>query len=89
MEPKSRLFSPDHEPDIDPRDAIATTYRFLARCRDYARDLEIPKRNERFQADPSPELAAKLHQWATWVAFVEHAMHEIEVGTLDGWFLKP
>jgi hypothetical protein len=84
-----RLFQPGHEPDIDPRDAIMVTHRFLVRCRDYARDLEIPKRTERFQADPSPENAAKLHQWATRVAFVEHAMHELEAGTLDGWFAKP
>lgn len=75
--------------DPDPREAILAVHAFLRRCRDYARDMQIPERVERFHTHPTPEHAAKLYQWASWIAFVEHALREIEEGTLDGWFMSP
>lgn len=87
-----RLFSqalqdPSREAKLDPRDAILAAHRFLSQCRDYARDREIPALLARCQVEPTPLHAAKLHQWTSWVAFVEHAMRELEAGTLDRWFL--
>lgn len=69
-----------------PEDAILAVHAFLERCRDFARDRELPSRIERIRTDPTPEHVAKLHQWTSWIAFVEHAVREIEDGRLDSWF---
>jgi hypothetical protein len=80
------LFDADRRPQVDPRDAVVVVHRFLRRCRDWGRDRELPERLERFRGDPTPEAAARLHEWATWVAFTEHALREVERGDLDHWF---
>jgi hypothetical protein len=78
---------PHGNPDaVAPADAVAVVHRFLDRCAAWGLDREIPARLERMAADPSPENAAKLHQWASWVAFVRHAQRELESGQLDSWF---
>ncbi|MEQ1503402.1 MAG: hypothetical protein ABMB14_14285 [Myxococcota bacterium] len=80
------LYDPAREPAVDPRDAVVVVHRFLARCAAWGREREIPARIERLRADPTPEQAAKLHAWVTWVAFVDHALREVEGGDLDPWF---
>jgi hypothetical protein len=84
--PDSVLFDPERDPEVDPRDAIVVVHRFLQRCRDWGRDREIPVRIERVRANPTPDEAARLHAWAAWVAFTEHALRELERGDLDHWF---
>lgn len=59
---------------------------FLARCRAWGAEREIPKLMGRLAADPTPADAAKLHQWTTWVQFVDHATGEVADGQLDDWF---
>lgn len=71
---------------MDPRDAVAVVYRFLVRCRAWGAEREVPARIARLQADPTPEQAARLHEWVAWVAFVDHALGELEDGSLDDWF---
>lgn len=80
------LFDPARTVDLDPRDAVVVVHRFLERCRDWGRDKELPDRIERVRANPTPEEAARLHAWAAWVAFTEHALREVERGDLDHWF---
>ncbi|MEN0065617.1 MAG: hypothetical protein AAGA48_25980 [Myxococcota bacterium] len=59
---------------------------FLVRCRAWGTDLEIPKLLGRLNEEANPGDAAKLHQWTSWVAFVDHAIHEVDHGELDDWF---
>lgn len=73
-------------PPAPPEQAIRSVHDFLERCRAWGTERELPKRLARFQADPDPANAASLHQWATWVAFLDHALAELEDGTLDSWF---
>lgn len=80
------LFDAAREPQVDPRDAVRVVHAFLERCAAWAEDRELPERLRRMTADPTPEHAAKLHQWASWLAFVRHAQRELEDGTLDHWF---
>jgi hypothetical protein len=87
--PVSELYDPERVPEVDPRDAIVVVHRFLRRCRDWGRDREIPARIERVRTHPTPDEAAKLHAWAAWVAFTEHALGELEGGDLDHWFTDP
>ena len=61
-------------------------HRFLQRCRDWGRDKELPIRIERVRVNPTPDETARLHAWAAWVAFTEHALCELERGDLDHWF---
>ena len=79
-------FDPAHLPAAAPEDRAAIAHDFLSRCRAWAVDVELPKRRQAVLDSDAPEAAAKLHQWLTWLAFVEHALHEIEDGTLDPWF---
>jgi hypothetical protein len=83
------LFDPDRAPRVDPRDAVAVVHTFLQRCRAWGTDREIPRQLARLAADPTPGDAAKLHAWTSWVAFVDHALSELEDGTLDEWFTEP
>lgn len=80
------LFDPERQPDLSPEDAIVVVHRFLHRCRTWATDREIPERLARLAEDPTPERAAKLHAWTSYLAFTEHALAELESGTLDHWF---
>ena len=80
------LFDPDREVAVAPEDAVHVVHDFLLRCRAWAIEREIPKRLQRVEADQDPAEAAKLHGWITWRRFCEHALREIEDGTLDAWF---
>lgn len=73
-------------PPSTPEADLLAVHAFLQKARAYAQQRELTKRIERFRESPTPENAAKLHQWSTWIAFVEHALREIEEGTLDSWF---
>ncbi|MBX2797183.1 MAG: hypothetical protein KTR31_05930 [Myxococcales bacterium] len=73
-------------PPADPARAITSVHDFLERCRAWGTDRQIPELLERLQQAPSPTDAAKLHQWTTWVAFLDHALSELRDGTLDPWF---
>lgn len=84
--PSDRLFDPEREVSIDPRDAARVVHAFLERCAAWATERELPKLLARLEAEALPEHAAKLHQWTTWLAFVRHAQQEIEDGRLDAWF---
>jgi hypothetical protein len=80
------LFARPTTGQVEPAEAVKVVHEFLRKCRDWATEREIPARIERLQADPTPEQAAKLHAWTSWVAFVDHATRELEDGTLDHWF---
>ncbi|MEQ1568617.1 MAG: hypothetical protein ABMA64_23465 [Myxococcota bacterium] len=82
-----RLFDPDRAPQVDPADAVLVVHQFLERCVAWAEEQEMPKRIERMSSAPTPEHAAALHQWASWIVFVRHAQRELEAGTLDRWFV--
>jgi hypothetical protein len=83
------LFDPEHDPELAPEDAIVAVRRFLGRCRSWATDREIPKRIERVRLRGDPAEAAKLHAWVSMVAFIDHAIAEVEAGDLDPWFEPP
>ena len=85
--PPMALFDAKRVPDVAPSDAVVMAHRFVMKCREWALELEIPKIAQRFAADPSPDDAAKLHAWTSYVAFLDHTLRELEEGTLDGWFL--
>ena len=72
-----------------PEQAITTVHGFLERCRSWGTDREIPKLLARLSASATTSDAARLHQWTTWVAFLDHAIQELEDGTLDSWFGDP
>lgn len=80
------LFEPGRRPEVAPEDAVAVSHAFLVRCRAWATEREIPKLLARLAEHPTPADAARLHQWTTWRDFVDHALRELESGTLDGWF---
>lgn len=80
------LYDPDHNPQVSPQDAAVVAHRFLTRCRDWARDREIPRRLEQVGEGLDPVAAGRLHAWVAWMRFCEHALTEIEDGTLDAWF---
>lgn len=80
------LYDPDRTPVMQPADAVTAVHGFLVRCREWGTDREIPKLLGRLTASATPEDAAKLHAWASWVRFVDHALEELESGHLDGWF---
>ncbi len=82
------LFDPEHRVDVDAADAATLTHRFLTRCRAWAVEKEIPKRLTRTAESLDPAEAARLHEWVAWVAFVDHALHEVESGKLDPWFAE-
>jgi len=80
------LFDPERPVDVAPEDAVRVVHDFLERCRAWAIEQEIPKRLRRVEEGQDPAEAAKLHGWITWRRFCEHALREIEDGTLDAWF---
>lgn len=81
------LYRPDHRPDVAPEDAVAVVHRFLQRARAWAEVEEIPKRLERVRTTLDLDAASKLQAWVAWLRFTEHALRELEDGTLDGWFV--
>ena len=83
---RTPLYDPERAVAVDPRDAVVVARAFLLRCRAWGAEREIPKRLERLARDPTPEEAARLHAWTSWVAFVDHAVAELERGDLDDWF---
>lgn len=83
------LFDPQRETDIDPKDAIVAVHDFLLKCREWAQQREIPKRVQRVDAELDPAAAAQLHAWISYLRFTEHALEELENGTLDHWFSVP
>ena len=85
-EPHERLWQPDREVRVDPRDAVHVARAFLLRCRAWGADVEIPKKLVELAAEATPARAASLHAWTSWVAFVDHAVAELERGDLDHWF---
>lgn len=80
------LYDPDRTVDLDPRDAVRVAHDFMIRCRDWAVEREIPKRLQRAADGLDPDDAASLHAWIAWMRFCEHAIQELEDGTLDPWF---
>jgi len=82
------LYDRNRAPVMHPADAVFAVHGFLERCRGWGTEREIPKLLARLTTDPSPEDAAKLHAWTSWVTFVDHALAEIESGHLDPWFTE-
>lgn len=83
------LFDPARTPDVSPEDAVAIAHAFLQQCRSWVADVELPKRRQAILDDNAPEHAAKLHQWLSYLEFTDHAINELEDGTLDHWFTGP
>ncbi len=67
----------------------AAVQAFLVRCRSWATEREIPIRVQQISEDPRAERAASLHAWLSWRDFIDHALVELESGTLDHWFPEP
>lgn len=80
------LFDGDRTPDVAAEDAIVVVHDFLRRARQWATEREIPKRLGRVEGGAGHDEAAKLAAWVAWRDFVDHALRELEDGTLDGWF---
>lgn len=80
------LFDPMHRPTASAEDRAAIAHDFLRRCREWAVEVELPKRRQAALQSDSPEAAAKLHQWLTYLQFTDHAIEEVEQGKLDHWF---
>jgi hypothetical protein len=83
------LYEPGRTPDVEPEDAIVVVHRFLQQARTWATDREIPKRLDRVSDGAGHSEAAKLAAWVAWRDFVDHALRELEDGTLDDWFARP
>ena len=83
------LWDPERRPVVDPADALAIAHAFAVRCRAWAVEREIPRRVQDLASDPRQESAAKLHAWVAWRDFLDHALGELENGTLDHWFEAP
>lgn len=80
------LYDEAHTPEVSPEDAVAIVHAFLHKARGWATEREIPKRVKRV-ADGAPHAeAARLHAWVAWRDFLDHALTELEDGTLDAWF---
>lgn len=75
--------------EIAPEDRRRAVRDFLVRARAWGTDREIPTTLARLQEGPTPKDAARLHQWTTWVAFLDHALAELDRGQLDDWFTEP
>ena len=69
-----------------PEDALAVTREFLLFCRAWALEKEIPKRRAELLDSSDPNRVARLTAWESYVEFTDHAIHELESGTLDHWF---
>lgn len=79
-------YRPDHRPQVEPEDAATVVHDFLSRCRSWATEREIPKRLARVADGADAAEAARLHAWVVWREFIDHALQEVEDGTLDAWF---
>jgi len=82
----TKLFKPNYIPDISPEDALATAHLFLEFCRNWAAEKEIPERTQRFEASGNTDDATRIREWQIYLDFTEHAISELETGTLDHWF---
>lgn len=80
------LWDPARQPEVAPEDAVVVVHRFLERVRAWAAEREIPARTQRVATELDPAEAAKLHAWIAYLRFTEHALAELEDGTLDRWF---
>ena len=80
------LYSPEDSPELEPAAALQAAHRFLGQCRAWATEREIPKRTARVAEGAGAGDAARLHAWVSMVAFIDHAVRELEDGTLDHWF---
>lgn len=83
------LYDPTREPDVTPEDAVLVVRAFLQRCARWAEEREIPRRLDELGEVADPGRAAELHAWIAYLRFTEHAIRELEDGTLDGWFGLP
>jgi hypothetical protein len=80
------LFKKGYNPTIDARDALSITHEFLLFCRQWALEKEIPKRLAEAAETDITTRATPLAEWETYVKFTDHAIYELESGTLDHWF---
>ena len=80
------LYDPTLDRDLPPEQAILAVHDFLVRARAWATEREIPKRVARVAEGASHDEAARLHAWVAWRDFLDHALAELEDGTLDRWF---
>ena len=80
------LYIPGYSPQLAPEDALAVTREFLLFCRSWATEKEIPKRRDELQDSQDSERVARLQAWLSYVEFTDHAIEELESGTLDHWF---
>lgn len=80
------LFDDGRSANVTPEDSVAVAHAFLTKLRAWAVDREIPKLTARLSDDATVADAVKLQQWTTWRDFVQHALGELEDGTLDDWF---
>ncbi|MCB9665867.1 MAG: hypothetical protein H6732_17305 [Alphaproteobacteria bacterium] len=80
------LYDPTRPAEVDPADAVLVVHDFLTRVRTWCEEQEIPKRLARVAQSQAPADAASLHAWLTYLRFTEHALAELEDGTLDRWF---
>lgn len=80
------LYDPERSLDLLPEDELLAAHAFLLRLRAWAVEREIPKLAGRLSASATVSDAVKMQQWTTWRDFVEHALTELEDGTLDAWF---
>ena len=78
--------APRPPPRDRPEDALAVIHDFVSRCRQWANDIEIPKRLRTLEDVPEEAQIASLQRWVTYLAMTEHTLRELEDGTLDHWF---
>ena len=81
------LLDPERDAsEVAPEDAVLAVHAFLHKARAWATEREIPKRLARVQDGAAHDEAAKQHAWVVWRDFIDHALGELEDGTLDRWF---
>ena len=84
-----KLYDAERVPDVSPEDALAVAHRFVRQCLTWAETREIPSRLEHTATSLDPDVAAHLHGWITYRAFLLHTLRELEDGRLDPWFTPP
>jgi hypothetical protein len=80
------LYDPHTSPSASPEQQMLAVHTFLRQCRAWAEEREIPKRSRSAKGTESPESAAKLEAWLSYVRFLNHTIVELEEGSLDHWF---
>lgn len=80
------LYDPTRPAQVEPADAVLVVHRFLQQVHAWCAEQEVPKRLTRVAQSQDPADAASLHAWITYQRFTEHALRELEDGTLDRWF---